>query len=163
MPDQEARQDPKDGAVNEVCFEVRGNPPPLKGEAVSVFSPKHGQAKRIRALLQAAQRACQEHGFVPIDKGSVALFSKARKGIADRGQLEKPHPVREFVDQPPRHFQRQTGLADPTYPGQRYPPMSLHRGLQLGDLRLAPDQARGRSPQVPRTRIQRPQRRKVRL
>ena len=40
--------------------------------------------------------------------------------------------------------------------------MSLHRGLQLGDLGLAPNEARGRRPQVPRTRIQRPQRRKVR-
>src|SRR6516165_6759524 len=40
--------------------------------------------------------------------------------------------------------------------------MSLHRGLQLGDLGLPPDEARGRGAQIPRTRIQRPQRRKVR-
>ena len=39
-----------------------------------------------------------------------------RSGIAYCGQLEKPHPVREFVDQPPRHFQRQPGLADPPTP-----------------------------------------------
>lgn len=66
MPDQEADQDPADRAANSIRFEVHGKPP-LKGEAISVFNPKHGQADRIRALLQAAQRACQEHGFAPID------------------------------------------------------------------------------------------------
>ena len=85
-----------------------------------------------------------------------------RRRVGDCGQLEKPDPVGELIGQPRRDLQRQAGLADPTYPGQRDQPMSLHRGLQLGDLGLAPDEARGRSPQVPRTRIQRPQRRKVR-
>ena len=40
--------------------------------------------------------------------------------------------------------------------------MSLYRGLHLAGLGLAPDEARGRRPQIPRTRIQCPQRRKVR-
>jgi hypothetical protein len=56
----------------------------------------------------------------------------------------------------------QAGLADPAHPGQGDQPMSLHRGLQLGDLGLAADEARGRSPQVPRARIQRPQGRELR-
>ena len=81
-----------------------------------------------------------------------------RRRIGDRGQLEKPDPVGKFIGQPRRDLQRQPGLADPTHPGQRDQPMSLHRGLQLADLGLAPDEARGRRPQVPRTRIQRPQR-----
>ena len=85
-----------------------------------------------------------------------------RSGIGDRGQLEKPYPVREFVYQPPRHFQRQPGLADPAHPGQRDQPMSLHRGLHLAGLRIAPDEARRRGPQVPQTRIQRPQGRELR-
>ena len=41
-------------------------------------------------------------------------------------------------------------------------PMSFHRGPQLAGLGLAPDETRGRSPQVPRTHVHRPQRRKVR-
>jgi hypothetical protein len=85
MVDQ-PRQDPEDGAANEVCFEVRGNPP-LKGEAISVFNPKHGQAERIRALLQVAQRACQEQGFVPIVMGSVALGVIARSPTGDAANI----------------------------------------------------------------------------
>ena len=48
-----------------------------------------------------------------------------RRRIGDRGQLEKPDPVREFIGQPRRDFQRQPGLADPAHPGQRHQPMSL--------------------------------------
>ena len=84
-----------------------------------------------------------------------------RSGIVDRGQLEKPHPVGKLIDQPPRDFERQPGLADPTHPGQRDQPMTLHRGLHLAGLDLTSDEACGHGPQVPRTRIQRPQRRKV--
>jgi hypothetical protein len=51
MPDQQADQDPADGAANSIRFEVHGKPP-LKGEAISVFNPKHGQADRIRALFR---------------------------------------------------------------------------------------------------------------
>ena len=80
-----------------------------------------------------------------------------RRRIGDRGQLEKPHPLGKLIGQPRRDLQRQPGLADPTYPGQRDQPMSFHHRLQLGDLGLASDEARGRSPQVPRTRIQPPQ------
>ena len=39
-----------------------------------------------------------------------------RSGIGYRRQLEKPHPVREFVDQPPGDFGREAGLADPPTP-----------------------------------------------
>jgi hypothetical protein len=41
-------------------------------------------------------------------------------------------------------------------------PGGHHCALHLRDLRLAPKEARGRSPQVHRARVQRPQRRKVR-
>ena len=40
--------------------------------------------------------------------------------------------------------------------------MSLHRGLHLGDLGLAPNETRRRRPQVPRTHIQCPQGRELR-
>lgn len=86
MPDAQASQDSKHGAANEVRFEVRGSPP-LKNEAISVFNAKHGQADRIRALLQAAQRACQEQGFVPIVEGSAALDVVARSPIGDAANI----------------------------------------------------------------------------
>ena len=35
-------------------FEVRGQLPPLKGEAKSMLSEGHGQAPRVRALLEAS-------------------------------------------------------------------------------------------------------------
>jgi hypothetical protein len=72
MSDQAVNQDPRDAPASSIRFEVLGQPP-LKNEALSVFNTKHGQADRIRALLQAAQRACQEHGFTPIVTGRVAL------------------------------------------------------------------------------------------
>ncbi len=65
-----------------ICFEVQGLPP-LKNEAISVFNAKHGQADRIRALLVAAQRACQEHRFAPIETGAVALDVITRSPAGD--------------------------------------------------------------------------------
>ena len=46
-----------------------------------------------------------------------------RRGIGDRGQFEKPDPVGEFIGEPRPDFDRQAGLADPTYSGQRHQPM----------------------------------------
>ena len=87
---------------NDVCIEVRGNPP-LKGEAISVFNPKHGQAERIRALLRAAQRACQEQGFVPMDKGSVALGVIARSPTGDAANIVGG--IADVLeDKPSRHY-----------------------------------------------------------
>ena len=85
-----------------------------------------------------------------------------RRRIGDRSQLEKPDPVGKFIGQTRRDFGRQAGLADPAHPGQRHQPMRSQRRLHLGDLGLAPDEAGDRRPQVSRTRIQRPQWRKVR-
>jgi hypothetical protein len=86
MSDQEADQDLVDGAANSIRFEVHGKPP-LKGEAISVFNSKHGQADRIRALLQAAQRACQERGFAPIVEGNVALDVITRSPAGDAANI----------------------------------------------------------------------------
>lgn len=72
MSDQGVNQNPVDAPAGSIRFEVLGQPP-LKNEALSVFNAKHGQADRIRALLQAAQRACRKHGFAPIETGGVAL------------------------------------------------------------------------------------------
>jgi hypothetical protein len=73
--------------VNEITFDVPGNPP-LKGEAVSAFSAKHGQAGRIRTLLESAQRACEEQAFVPVEQGnSVALTVVARSPAGDAANI----------------------------------------------------------------------------
>lgn len=76
-------QDRWQGAANAIRFDVHGKPP-LKGEAISVFNAKHGQADRIRALLEAAQRACQEQGFAPI---SVALDVITRSPAGDAANI----------------------------------------------------------------------------
>lgn len=72
--------------MNEVSFDVPGNPP-LKGEAISVFNARHGQAQRVLALLRAAQRACHERGFVPVVKGGVALDVIARSPMGDAANI----------------------------------------------------------------------------
>lgn len=74
MSDQAVNHEPVGAGVaaTSIRFEVSGLPP-LKNEALSVFNAKHGQADRIRTLLLAAQRACREHGFAPIETGGVAL------------------------------------------------------------------------------------------
>jgi len=73
--------------MNQISFDVPGNPP-LKGEAISVFSAKHGQAERIRTLLEAAKRACQEQAFVPLEQGSsVALTVIVRSPTGDAANI----------------------------------------------------------------------------
>lgn len=44
-------------------FEVADHLPPLKGEAKSLLSEGHGQARRVRALLQASHDAKHRDGF----------------------------------------------------------------------------------------------------
>jgi hypothetical protein len=44
-------------------FEVRGELPPLKGEAKSMLSEGHKQASRVRALLEAAHAAKLRDAF----------------------------------------------------------------------------------------------------
>jgi hypothetical protein len=44
-------------------FDVRRESPPLKGEAKSMLSRGHGQAPRVRALLEAAYAAKQRSRF----------------------------------------------------------------------------------------------------
>ena len=86
-----------------------------------------------------------------------------RYRIGDRGQFEKPDPVGELVGETRCDFQRQTGFAEPARPGQHNqadePTTAACSSAILG---LTPDEARGRSPQVARTRIQRPQGREFR-
>ena len=84
-----------------------------------------------------------------------------RRRISHRCQLEKPNAVGKLISQVRRDFQRQTGLADPTHPGQRHQPMRLDRRFDLGDHGLASDQAGGRRPQISRRRIECPQRRET--
>ena len=73
--------------MDEISFDVPGHPP-LKGEARSVFSATHGQAERIRTLLQAAQFACQEQGFTPVELDTnVALTVIARSPLGDAANI----------------------------------------------------------------------------
>ena len=59
------------------------------------------------------------------------------------------------------HLNGQTGLPDSTHPGQGHQPMGPHQLGQLLHLDLAADEARRLHRQVPRHRVQRPQRREL--
>lgn len=48
-----------------IAFDVRGLPP-LKNEALSIFSAGHRQAGRVRALLEAACAAAQRTGWTAL-------------------------------------------------------------------------------------------------
>lgn len=54
-----------------LAFEVTGLPP-IKSEALSLFSAGHRQAARVRALLRAACTAAQQTGWTPLS-GPVGL------------------------------------------------------------------------------------------
>ena len=54
-----------------LAFEVTGLPP-IKSEALSLFSAGHRQAARVRALLRAACTAAQQSGWTPLS-GPVGL------------------------------------------------------------------------------------------
>lgn len=54
-----------------LSFDVTG-PPPLRTEALSIFSAGHRQAVRIRTLLEAACQAAQVTGWTPLT-GPVEL------------------------------------------------------------------------------------------
>jgi hypothetical protein len=84
-----------------------------------------------------------------------------RRWIGDRCQLEKPDPVGKFTGQLRCDLQRQARLADPAHPGQRHQPVFMERRFDLVDLGLAPHETGRRTPQVARTCVQRPQRRKL--
>jgi hypothetical protein len=71
-------------AVAQLSFDVPGHPP-SKNEAKSLLSAGHGQANRVRLLLLAAQRACAEQAFVPINEGGLALDVVVRAPIPPPG------------------------------------------------------------------------------
>jgi hypothetical protein len=100
------------GDMNEVSFTVEGNPP-LKGEALSLFSEDHPQAVkgRVRALLQAAQRACQEQGFVPIElDGRVALDVITRRSTGDGTNILGG--IADVLEDKHRHYRNCSHLGD---------------------------------------------------
>ena len=94
---------------------------------------------------------------------TAATASGTAAGISDRGEFENPHPVGELIGQPGRDFHGEACFANSTHTSERHHPMFPHRRLDLVDLGLASDQARGRGPQISRRHVQCPQRRKVRL
>ena len=66
--------------------------------------------------------------------------------IRDRGKLDEPHAVGELWRQLCRHLNRQTGLADATHAGQSHQPTLSEECDELGDLSVAPHEARRRAP-----------------
>jgi hypothetical protein len=55
----------QDTRARTLSFQVSGLPP-VKTEALSIFSAGHRQATRVRALLEAACTAAQHSGWTPL-------------------------------------------------------------------------------------------------
>ena len=83
-----------------------------------------------------------------------------RRRIGDGRQFEKPNPVGKFIGQARRSTARRV-LPTPPTPVNVTNRCSWSR-FHLVDLGLAPDEAGDRRPQIPRTHVQCPQRRKLR-
>ena len=58
--------------VSSIEFEVDGWPP-AKNEALSIFNPTHGQAPRVRMLLEAAQEALTRSEWQQRMEGRIGL------------------------------------------------------------------------------------------
>jgi hypothetical protein len=56
-----------------LVVEVPGMLPPLKGEAKSMLSEGHGQAPRVRALLEGAHAAKQRDGFAGFGARAIGM------------------------------------------------------------------------------------------
>ncbi|MCX6023447.1 MAG: hypothetical protein NTZ05_17300 [Chloroflexi bacterium] len=72
--------------MGEIAFEVEGFPP-NKYEGLSLFNARHGQARQVRQLLEAAQQAISRTGFAviadPLPVGlEVTLFAENPGGDA---------------------------------------------------------------------------------
>jgi len=74
----------------QVTFDVAGYPPAKDG-ALSIFGVGHSHAPRVRLLLEAARRACQEQAFVPVDTTVVAL------DVVVRGHGQPPGDATNYV------------------------------------------------------------------
>lgn len=61
----------QDTRARTLSFQVSGVPP-IRTEALSIFSAGHRQANRVRALLEAACAAAQQSGWIPLTE-SVEL------------------------------------------------------------------------------------------
>ncbi|MGW4467373.1 hypothetical protein [Micromonospora sp. NPDC004704] len=55
----------RDTPTRTLSFQVSGLPP-VRTEALSIFSAGHRQANRVRALLEAACAAAQDSGWTPL-------------------------------------------------------------------------------------------------
>ena len=108
----------------------------------------HRVADALAGLLSDSQHRCHRIRY--------------RSRVGDRGQLENPYPVDEFVGQLRGDIQREPGLTNSTDADQRHQPMRTHRGLDLGDLGIAAYQVRDRRTQVAGIRGDSPQWRKLR-
>ena len=76
-----------------------------------------------------------------------------RSRVADRGELDHPHPVGEIGGQPSGDLQGEPRLAHPTRAGQRDQAVLAQRRFEFGQLRFATDERGGALAQVARRGI----------
>ena len=89
---------------------------------------------------------------------TAATASGTYGGVADRGEFDNPDAIREGTRRPSGEFKCQPCLSDAADSGEGHQPMLFQHGLQLGQLHIAADKARGWSTKVPGRCVQRSQR-----
>ena len=110
------------------------------------------------AVVQYQQRAARGQMVEqPLDQGLVAFFTNTENGSTQRGhalgfrqrcQVDEPHPVVESFEPPLRQAQRQACLAAAADAGHRQQARRRQQPREVGECRLAADEACARVRQV---------------
>ena len=110
------------------------------------------------AVVQHQQRAARGQVFEqPLHQRPVALLAQAEHGraggghpfgVLQRREVDEPHAVGECGPLLLRELQRQARLAAAADAGQRQQPRRRQQAREIGQRRLAPDEAGARLRQV---------------
>src|SRR5207244_10906339 len=93
--------------------------------------------------------ALAEHSAHRLDERTEAMSAnRQRRGdgfddevtVCQRRELDQPDDL-EFGREPPGDLQGQTGLADATWPGQRYQALLAHECFEIGHILVSADEA----------------------
>ena len=111
------------------------------------------------ALIAMAVQGMADGGrfdAVWLPAGGVLGLGLVRAACEAAGTRRVFAQARGLLSQLRRDLQRKTGLTDPAHPGLGHQLMGPHRCFDLGDLRLAPDEASDGTAEITRSRVKRP-------
>jgi hypothetical protein len=133
---------PQVGAAGEQRL---GQPGDVVDDVLAVVDQQHDApvSQGHRHLVGRAGRRCAgQHALV---EPQGADDGREHRGlVADRGEVDQPHPVGGEGSQRPGDLERQPGLAGATGPHQRDEPVALDELEHVGELALTPEAGRER-------------------